>query len=630
MTSNAVRPFVIVIAATTIALLLLSGFPGRNAEASELDSTVPAPDTVLEEDAPTNTVTSEPGMTYTIYDVMEEPFGTWWTPRSETYARDFIISEGPGANTYLFMPDGMADGETQGIIYAPYRYNIVANDFTGINVHSPEFFKLKGSGPVAGAQADMNLYFQYMYESWYTSVRNDWIAGTYYGYLPSAYYYIQQDGFIVMTSYDIKMNRAGALEWLGLPVDNSDPLAWYAGVGAAYTSDYANWFRYEGDTRLDIAYAYEDNYYSLYTVSRLKHDVATDEVTLQLMHFSWGYEALMTRWLTEAGVSPNHEPWYEDFSLSVSYGEETSDILMDAVCQYSLHAVKADGTSDAPAWAWEPHHIDYATAEDLPVYFTQPADRPSEYLPYSTLTYQSWNSGDNMFGQEVGYEYTPYWFNLSEDQRLVFELPDTAVAGYLGQGLPSSAYEYLAWGDASAFEAIRDDGVLALGHYVSGGPDLGAMYDPATCSLVIQGPVSFDNVRHTLDGPLYHGAPWIEFDVGEVEGEAIDVYKLDGKMSDSSVWWDCSPSSDAAVGFVMENHGLRQMVVTISELDLSTMEYVVLWKERVRFSTPDEIVSCGPSPTLLAGHDYRVTYTPLGDVGTWAAVSASFVAPGEG
>jgi hypothetical protein len=526
--SNLRSTHIAAMAMATIALMLLSGLyagsTGNAADSSATDSRNVALDegSLLEAEPLTTDVT------YTIYDMMDVPFGSWWEDRWNGYGTDLIISEGPGQNTYLFMPEGYA-GTTQGIIYAPYRYNIVADNFSGIDVHNPEFFKLMGDGPVEGAQVDLNLYFQYMYDPWYTDVRNEWLAsGAYYGYMPSPLYAkYAQEGFLVMTTYDIKMNREGALEWLGLPIDDPDPVAWYSGVGTVYSDDYGDWFLDEGNVRLDIAYAYEDNYYSLYTVTRLEYDPAIDEVTLQLLHFSWGYEALMTRWLTEAGISPNHEPWYEDFSMQVSYGEESSNIVMDAACQYSLHAVRAEGTENGAAWVWEPNHIDYAVASELPS-FVDP-DLPSEYEPYYPLTYQSWNAGDNLFGQEVSYENTPFWFNLSEGQRLVFELPETTVAGYLGEGISYEAYEALEYGDDTAFTDIREDGMLTLGSYVSGGADLASMYDPVSRRLTIEGPVSFDNARHTEDGPLYHGAPWIEFNVGSPTTQA----SLEGSVLDS-------------------------------------------------------------------------------------------------
>jgi hypothetical protein len=38
------------------------------------------------------------------------------------------------------------------------------------------------------------------------------------------------------------------------------------------------------------------------------------------------------------------------------------------------------------------------------------------------------------------------------------------------------------------------------------------MYDNSTKTLVMVGPISFDNFHH-FTGELYHSAPWIEFNV---------------------------------------------------------------------------------------------------------------------
>jgi hypothetical protein len=322
------------------------------------------------------------------------------------------------------------------------------------------------------------------------------------------------------TTYEVTMNREAALEWIDLPLTEEDPVAWYDdGNGDDYSDYLGDWFFEEGDVRLDISYGYADTYWSEYTSTKLAYDDGTDEVTLKVLHFNWGYEVLMTRWLTEANVSPNHEPYYEDFSMDVSYGEVYTELYMDAVCQYSMHAVKANGTADGSAWVWEPSHIDYCIDED--VISGDPGDLPNEYLPYSTLTYQSWNAGDNLFGEEANYEYTPYWFNLSEGERLIFEMPTGTVMGYEGVGLDWTDYNDAGDGDLSAFEGIEAPGDVSLGYYVTGGPDLDSMVVGNV--LTIEGPVSFDNVRHSPGGPLYHGAPWIEFDVGAIKALSANV-----------------------------------------------------------------------------------------------------------
>lgn len=518
----------------------------------------PGAQTVTAEDqadaALTDTVTvaveapPERTVDYRMYDFLAEPWGEWWGPRWDTYLTDVVVSAGPNANAALYYIEGSDNGataDTQGVIYAPYRYNITAKNLTTVGVHSPEFLPRWNTVDQVGAEATMNLYFQYMYEDWFSNVLYpDW-GGT-LGF-PGSQYYRQQEGYITTTIYTVTLNRAAAYEWVNLPTGEADPEAWYALQQAAMNDWYANWFLEEGDTRLDIAYGYEDNYYSEQTSSRISYDAGTGEVTLQVAHFSWGYEVLLTRWLTEIGVSQNHEPWYEDFNMDVYYGEEYTDLWMDAVCQYSLHAVKSNGTVDGAAWAWEPGHIDYIVESELPTWYGGTPDLPSEYEPYFPLTYQSWNSGDNLFEQEVTYEYTPYWYNLTEGETLTFEMPTTSVVGY--QGLRVDYTDYLdaelewvdyvdaGWtGDLTVFDPIETTGTVSLGYYVTGGADLSSMVSGST--LTIEGPVSFDNVRHTPGGPLYHGAPWIEFDVGAVKLAASDS----GESTLSS-----APASSASV-----------------------------------------------------------------------------------
>ncbi len=439
---------------------------------------------------------------YKIYDLLAEPWGEWWGPRWDNYGSDLVVSTGTNANTALFMIGGDAGDPTQGILYAPYRYGVDMRNTTELTVHEPEFIPKVSSTPVAGAQATMDIYFQYVYEDWWTTYWWPTWSGT-YGFPPTANWYTNtQDGYIVGTVTSCTMNREAALEWIGLPLAEADPEGWFD--DADYDAMYSAWVLDEGNVRLDICYGYEDLYYDKGVFSKLTYDAINDEVLLEVGHFSWGYEVLMTRWLTECGVSENHEPWYEDFTLSATMGEDMSDVSFDGVCQYSMHAVKANGTASGAAWAWEPSHIDYTTI--VPSYCDP--DIPNEYAPYDSVDYQSWNSGDNYFGSAANYEYTPYWFNLTEGEQLVFELPTGTVAGFDGVGLDYSAYANLAGGDASDFDAIRADGTMSLGFYYTDGAVLTQVGD----TITIEGPVSFDNV-HWASGQLYHGAPWIEFEV---------------------------------------------------------------------------------------------------------------------
>jgi hypothetical protein len=254
-----------------------------------------------------------------------------------------------------------------------------------------------------------------------------------------------------------------------------------------------------------------------------------------------GYEILMTRWLAATDISPL-EPYFEDFSLTASYSKYVTNVSLDGVAQYSMHAVKANGTTDGVAWVWEPAKIDYVTK----------VGHKSDYKPYALLQYQSWNAADTFLGQEVAYEQTPTWFNLSAGEELIIQLPNGTVPGYNGVALTDADIEGAMLGDLSAFYNIMDNGTMSLGYSVTGWPigsglDLGPLYDGATRTLSIQGPVDFNNFWHKPTGVLYHGVPWIEFNVISTQpGQppVADAGPDQGVLPDTIVWFDGSGSYD--------------------------------------------------------------------------------------
>ena len=459
---------------------------------------------------------------YRIYDLLDQPFGEWWEARLGEYGQDIIVSEGENANAFIFLTVPSLMTESPGILYAPYRYAIDASYVPTLTVDTPEFMPVRGT-PQEGAEVSLDIYSEYLYDDWWHGYWYDmWDSVP--GFWGDKYVENTQEGYLVGTIYNVTMNREAAYEYLLMPTD-TDPEAWYATNQADYESYWTDWIVNEGCVRLDIAYGYEDLYYDMKTTTTLVWDEAEDEVTLTIGHVNWGYEVLLTRWLTETQVSPNHEPYYEDFSMSVEYGAASSNLTMDSVAQYSMHAVKANGTADGAAWVWEPNHIDYCDVVDN---FVLPTDLPSEYAPYADHTYQSWNTGDTHFSLEAPYEYTPYWFNLSEGETLVFEMPDGDMLGYDGVGLDGAAYGAAFLGDTSAFEAISTTDSASLGYYVTGGPDLSAMESGGVITMV--GPLSFNNLVRG-DGTLYHGAPWIEVNVGAAKALAAEVPIVEGDAS---------------------------------------------------------------------------------------------------
>ena len=458
-------------------------------------------------DTVTVTVTAPeglPSLDYTLYDMFQQPWGEWWDIRPSAWPSDYILSDVPGKNVLLYNKGsdaGAADATF--MLYAPYRWTIDGKNLSAaetiVNVYHPEFWPKFGAD-VAGSQATMDIYMEYINTDWWSSywmpnwgTNDDWPGDTY----PDS-----NDGYFVGTVYELKMNPECAETWMGIPVGD-DPIAWWTANSNAYLADWKTWVQGEGRTRLDIYCGYEWAYTAMVQMGDIS--VAPDgDIVFKLAHISWGWEVLLTRWITEANLC-NHEPWYEDTTINVTYDANMINFTLDGVCQYSMHAVKANGSaSNDAAWIWEPQNIDYIVKNP----------HPSDYLPYLYLTYQSWNSGDEEFGNEIAYEGTPTVLNFADYMTLVIQLAaGTDVIGYLGEGVPDGSGLGLP-GDLSPWQNLEIAGEMDLGYYLTNPADpldLSSMYDPASKTLTIEGPATFDNPRG--GGLLYHGSPWIEFNV---------------------------------------------------------------------------------------------------------------------
>ncbi len=449
---------------------------------------------------------------YRLYDMFEQPWGDWWQWRMIGFKTDIILNNEPHAYTMVVNPDMR---NLQGIIYAPYRWNATAANLENVSVHSPEFMPVVGGQWVSGSSVDMQIQFQYLDNaSWYGYWKPVW--GTNWNWSSSLMDAIMPaqflDGYYIGTLYTITLNREATLEWLGMPM-TADPTTWWTANRATYMTEWQNWIRNEGNVRLDIWPSYEWPYTDIATMMELTEQ-ADGRIVLSIAHINWGYECLMNRWLDEAGICA-HQPWMEDFHLSAHYSDFTAFVTYDAVCQYNLHAVKANQTLDGAAWVWEPQRMDYVSY-DYPV-----TGYVSEFNPWSSMEYTSWNSGDGFFGSYVMYDCTPMQFNLVEGMTLTIQLPiGNNVVGYSGVGLTtgrmSGAIYELKRGNASAYDNITVYGQMTLGYCMTGlGPDapnLWDYYSSVNKTLKLFGPMSFDNYRFP-NGLLYHSAPWIEFNI---------------------------------------------------------------------------------------------------------------------
>ena len=491
-------------------------------------------------------VSLPPEIHYRLYDMFEQPWGDWWPWRLISWKTDIILSNKPHAYTMVYNPDMR---NLQGIIYAPYRWNVTAKNMTAMSVHDPEFMPILGTPDVPGAAADMHIWFQYLDNAswngyWVPTWSSNW------NWSPSVMDPMMSaqflDGYYVGTLYTVSLNREAALEWLGMPL-TANPATWWTANRAAYMSAWQRWIVDEGNVRLDIWPAYEWPYIDLATMMDLVEE--TDgKLTLKIAHMNWGFEILTTRWLREVALCA-HEPYYEDFNLSAHCGDDYANVTYDAVCQYNLHAVKANVTANAPAWVWEPQRADHV------------AMAGSEFNPWDLKTYTSWNSGDGYFGSEVPYDFTPQWFNLTSYMTFEIQLPARDnVIGYMGEKLTTgrtsgAIYNLRVNHNASAYENITVHGPMELGYNMTGlgpgAPNLWDFYDPVTKTLRMVGPIDFDNYRH-WDGYLYHSAPWIEFNVANVTWGNGDTLPFADAGTDQSAGSGITVTFDGSGSFDLE------------------------------------------------------------------------------
>jgi hypothetical protein len=462
--------------------------------------------------------------TFRMYDMLKQPWGEWWPWRYKGWTTDIILNNETGKYTMLYNAD---KNGRQGVIYAPYRWNITGANMSSVSISNPEFMPVLGNPNVPGAAASLNVYFEYLDTDWW------------YGYW-SPYWKFpntifedghKTDGYYLGVLYNVVMNRQAAESWMGMP-QTANPDNWWITHASSYIKAWSDWITNEGSTRLDIWAGYEWGYTDMGLKMKMKV-LPNGDIHLEIGEISWGYEVLLTRWFTETQLC-NHEPYYEDGTLSVTYYPQWIDFTFDAVCQYSLHAVKAnESATNEGAWVWEPQLIDYMDSSN---------GHPTKFDPWATETYQSWNAGDPQFSQEAGYDSGLQYFNLTDYQTFIIQLPTgNDVLGYLAEpmwrlgrqtsitkvitGVPSTighVYDVYPRGDGTNYNyeeywPLMYNGTMSLGWYGNwtGAPYL--VYDPVAKTITMQGPMSFDNTYHT-NGALYRGAPWIEFNVTPVVG----------------------------------------------------------------------------------------------------------------
>ncbi len=455
-----------------------------------------------------------PKTVMTIYDMFEQHWREWWVWRYNPYTTDLILWNETHKYTCLYNPDKQG---MQGIIYAPYRWNVTAENMTTVTASHPEFMPTPTT-TVPGSEVKLKIHFDYLNWTYWSgywlptwSSNPNWTSG-------SLWNHQMIDGYDLGVIYRVEMNREAAESWLGMP-QAADALTWWGTHGWEYRNAWLAWIMNEGNVRLDIYSGYEFPYTDEGTTMSLE-ELPTGNLVLNIGHLNWGFEVLICRWTTELGL-PQHETYMEDFTLGAEITDTWSTVKYDGVCQYSLKNVRANQSSTGSAWVWEPARIDYIASNTAGYH-------PSQYDPWAPLLYTSWNTGDPLYGTtSAAYDVTPGWMNLTSYETLIIKVPqgDDVLAYHPGAVDPMAILNIPWYGDYSAYNSIMFNGSMQLGYSITNPAspwDLASGWDNTTKTLTIHGPLTSDQFHFGggATGPIYHGTPWIEFNVTPVGGGA--------------------------------------------------------------------------------------------------------------
>lgn len=344
----------------------------------------------------TITVTDVAGPERTVdyywYDMFEVPFGEWFEWRDDEVPWSY------DAPPYIYNWTG---SEIDNIwMYSMMRMDITGAYMDEINMNSnPVFLPQLGttSGGTAVLDWDMT-YITYDEASEWNNVKN-WY-----------------DGWISIMTGTTTLDYDAAMSVIGMPSDQWDTFdTWWTGAQDTVVYDWNAWLDVQGNEVYDIWTMYE---WQLQTMV-VEIDAVKVGETIELSHrlVSWGFEALMARWLCAAFMDDNE--WYmEDFNMVAEIGPETTNLSISTAVEYAAYAYET--TDDGiECWMWEALLGDYMTTADAP-----DDDWTSRYDVYADKTYVNLAPGSVLYGTDMIYDYTPGIFNLSEGETLSFTWPE--------------------------------------------------------------------------------------------------------------------------------------------------------------------------------------------------------------
>jgi PKD repeat protein len=345
-------------------------------------------------------------ITYHWYDMFNVSFGDHWQTRWEKYGEDEPISD---SYPYIFRRHYDDMNYT---VHSSMRLNISGSSMPCFNMNdNPQFLPLFGEERGGQAAIDWDMHYV---------TRDEWIARL--NPMVSPYY----DGWAIQLSGTTSLDRQAAKAVMNLTDEQFDNFgSWWSAYQSDFELDYIEWLEYEGRERFDIYPMYE--YPLSFIIFNLDGEKRDDAIVLTYDTWSWGMEALLTRWLHHSFMPT--EWFFDDVELDIAIGFESADFDMDAAVVGALTAT-ATKTELEPCWVWQG-----MLQDNLPASFAHPI---SDFEDYAYESHARYSPGSADYGEMARYRSTPGSFDLfSGGVRLIIDMPreDQIFQRHTGPGM---------------------------------------------------------------------------------------------------------------------------------------------------------------------------------------------------
>ena len=434
---------------------------------------------VMHEPPPSSTISK-------FYDIFGVPMKDYWGNRNDTswYSKTYpyleIWSGSPAGNVWM---------------YGNCRMNVTAKNISNTNTlgtpwYAPTFGTVKGGTIWLDWYADYLTYAEAVAEGYPASILS-WYDGWFWKWWGT-----------------ITMDKTAAKMVTGMTNADFDNFAsWKSTDFPTFKQKFSGWLADEA-ARWGVSFCYEYPYNSLseaYDIEKVG-----DKIVFRIVnHLSWGMESLLGRWWSYTFLP--YENWPEDVHFTGTIGPSWSDFNINMAMQYNFFAWNST-KEGKPAWVFETVHADAIYGSDayyssqLNPYFNNPDSKNWGY--WSRIV------GNAMYGKLNAYDYTPWYWNLGENDKIIIEWPAGPVPGY--QHVGTNDYTHVIYGNMTPrwVEPLPTEapGVVDI-NLTARKITFNGPFDMLNWSKnTINARELHENWTRISEPPMLpHGVPWVEF-----------------------------------------------------------------------------------------------------------------------